>query len=190
MEAVPFTLRNKITPHRPWRATLGFLSFTFVGERHSYIARFMGGFEFDNLVLLNEQTKVTHFATAFDLDRRIYCLACTGKAPPIPETSEGMAWYFAAMLVGRIAFHMRRLRLGGNDPWMVFWKAWNETWDLYGKSFDTSKASVAVAMDQGLQLVIDHHAYGPAIARLQEWYRIKLGANAREKAEEDVVHVV
>lgn len=182
METIPFTLRNKITPHRPWRKTIGTLFFTFVGERDTYSAQFMGGFEFDNLILFNERTKGIRFATAIDLDRRIYCLVCTGKALPIPETSEGMAWYFAGTLVGRIGFHMRRLRLGGNDPLMVFWKAWNETWDLYGKSYDVSKASVAVAMDQGLQLVIDYHAYGPAIA----WLREHLRAKCMEKAGEMV----
>lgn len=171
MSSVPFTLRNTLSHNPEERKSLGTLFFVFVGERSVYSAQFLGGVEDQNLVINNEQDRRVRPMTNAEWARPIHCVAMS-----LERLVSGC---FAAFLVERLSVHMRRLRLSGDDPFMVFDKAWNEVWNLlleFQKKNNLSDVVVGVALDEALQAIIEHHHYGPAIARLREWRRAKIQA--------------
>lgn len=90
------------------------------------------------------------------------------------DAQKGASWWFATTFVERLSANMRRLRLGGIDPILVADKAWQEALLACDKFCRNNPETLHDLMaEDGLQLVINHHAYGPALAQLVEWRKAK-----------------
>lgn len=74
---------------------------------------------------------------------------------------------FAEILARHLETNMRRLRLGGLDPFSVYDKAWRDAVKAYVPQYSGSRRrDLQRTLDTGLGMIIKHHAYGPAIALL------------------------